>query len=363
MKTPCRICLLILLLALSTGSSAQLGFETERRRSPFFRRAELDTNYVQTYKNQLLYAFIGTRKFQHVAIESLRGADRLFYKPNNPYSFGAALSFNSFSIDLTMKFPYLTKDYKKKGESDIFRVRLGYNKPKVWMSTMVQFIHGFYLDNIEKFDPEWFDRNDSYLLRPDIINLTWYTAAFYSLNHRKITYQSSIGWEQRQKKSAGTFLIGGSALVNYLAADSSIIPGLVSEQFSDNLELTEQLNLQFGLSIGYVHAFMITPKVYFSIGVFPGLHYQIGHHIAPLTGKQDISGDIGSITEGRASFGYNTEKFYAGVTFNEIFIMNYPKYTVLTNGYAHLKFFVGKRLDFKKWRQSRKNSNERASGF
>lgn len=348
-KSGCILVALILVFVSMQGAA-----QHDHQQRQLFRRADLDTNYVQTYKNQLLYAFIGTRKFQHIAVESLSGADRLFYKPNNPYSFGAALSFNSFSIDLTMKFPYLTKDYRKKGESDIFRVRLGYNKPKLWMSTMVQFIHGFYLDNIEKFDPEWFDRNDSYLLRPDIINMTWYTAAFYSFNHRKITYQSSIGWEQRQKKSAGTFLLGGSALVNYLAADSSIIPGVVASQFSDELAITEQLNLQFGLSIGYVHAFMITPRLYFSIGVFPGLHYQIGHHIAKLTGKQDISGDIGSITEGRASFGYNTEKFYAGVTFNELFIMNYPKYTVLTNGYAHLKFFVGKRLDFSRWKH-RKN--------
>ncbi len=302
---------------------------------------------MKLYKNKLLISLIGTRKYQHIEIEANDHFNHLRYKPNNPYSFGAGLSYNSLSIDLTLKLPFLTHEYKKKGKTDILRVRLGYNRPRLWFSTMFQYIRGFYLENIQTFDPQWFTANENFLLRPDIQNISWYTAAYYSFNHSNITYQSSLGWEQRQKKSAGTFLLGASVFVNYLSADSSMVPGAFAEDFPKDMELTEQLNFQYGLNFGYVHTLLLTPNFYLTLSLFPGIHYQTAHYITPLTGKKDISGDFGSVTEARAVIGYNSDKYFAGVTLNEIAILHFPSNTVLTNGYAHLKFFIGKRFNFR----------------
>lgn len=319
------------------------GKEKKRR---WYQAPDPDSNFIKTYKNKLMISLIGTRKYQYVEIEAKDGANSLIYKPNNHYGFGAGISYKSISIDLTLKVPYLSKDYKLRGKTDMFRVRLGYNRPKLWFSTMLQIIQGMYLENVQQLDPTWFDTHNDYLLRPDMFNLSWYTAAYYSFNYDKLTYQSSLGLEQRQKKSAGTFLLGGSLFLNYLSADSTMVPTAFTSDYMDEMNLTEQFNLQYGLNFGYVHTFVITPKLYLSLSVFPGIHYQSAHHITPLTGKQDISGDFGSITEIRAAIGYNTDKYFGGINLNEVAILHFPQNTVLTNGYAFLKFFVGRRFNF-----------------
>lgn len=341
--------LLVLMLIYAGQVYSQPASLSSGRDFNWRRTSEPDTNYVKSYRNKLLIALIGTRKYQHIDINNRDNSSQLTYKPNSPYSFGAGLSYNSLSVDLTLKLPFLTSSYRQKGETDIFRVRLGYNKPRIWFSTMVQIIKGFYLDNIREFDPEWFSHHDSYLLRPDIFNFSWYTAAYYSFNHRNITYQSSLGWEQRQKKSAGTLLLGGSVFVNYLTADSSMLPSMYASDFNHDMALTEQLNLQYGINCGYVHTLCLTQSFYLTLGIYPGIHYQTAHQIIRGEGKKDISGDFGSVTEARAVIGYNSDKYYGGMTLNEISILSFPQNTILTHGYAHLKLFVGRRFNLPDW--------------
>ena len=354
--------LMVFLLVFLSGLQSQRAYAQsvkQIKRTSFSRMhsQEPDSNYVKTYKNKLMIALVGTRKFQHITLSTLGSHDNLRYMPNNPSAFGAGFSYNWLSLDLTLKFPYLTRMYDKKGDTDIFRIRLGYNKPKIWLTTLMQMCRGFYIHNIQKFDPEWFQYNDAYPVRPDILNFSWYTSLYYSFNNRNITYQSSLGWEQRQKKSAGTFLLGGSVFANYLSADSSMVPEEFGEYFNEDMNLTEQFNLQYGINCGYVHTFLLSKYLYLSLCIYPGIHYQTAHQISPLGGKRDISGDFGSVTEARAVLGYNTDKYYGGVTFNEIGILHFPENTILTNGYAFLKFFVGRRFNLEPLFKNRRHSN------
>jgi len=352
LKTTVLILTLICLLSVQ-GFAQQIEIEAEAK-PRYFKKTVPDTSYVRPYSNKLMVAVIGTRKYQHIDISPNRHFENLTYRPNNPYGFGLGVAYNSLSLDLTIKFPYLTKSYRKKGDSDIYRIRLGYNKPRVWYSTMIQYCRGFYLSNIEKLDPGWFDNNQTYLLRPDITNISWYTAAYYSFNYKNITYQSAMGIEQQQKKSAGTFLLGGSVFLNFLSADSSMIPAVYSSYFSDDMALKKQFNIQYGLNFGYAHTIVIYKKIHFTLAVFPGMHYQTGHQITPLQGKKSIGGNFGSITEARAVIGYNGNKYYWGATLNKIMILHFPENTVLTKGYAHLKIYFGRRFNWKGWHSKKK---------
>jgi hypothetical protein len=132
-----------------------------------------------------------------------------------------------------------------------------------------------------------------------------------------------------------------------------MVPAAFAEHFTEDMNLTEQFNLQYGINCGYVHTFLLTKYLYLSLSVYPGIHYQTAHQISPIAGKHDISGDFGSVTEARAVLGYNTDKYYGGVTFNEIGILYFPENTVLTNGYAHLKFFVGRRFNLAALRRNK----------
>jgi hypothetical protein len=309
-----------------------------------FEKAFPDTQYVQIYKNKLLVAFLGTRKFQRMKFFSEKSDDKLLYLPNNPYNFGISLNYNWMSLDLTYKVPYLSRMYDKKGKTDLFRLRLGYNKPKLWVSTFMQYCKGWYLKNTESIDIDWFADKEYYPLRPDIINFSGFLSAFYSFNNKKITYQSSLGLEQRQKKSAGTFLLGGSLFLNYVHADSCMIPKQVLILYPDDMQFTEQMNVDYGLNFGYVHTFLLPRYFFITLEIAPGLHYQSAYNKSVKEGKKDISGDVGSVTESRAVAGFNNDHFYGGVSYTQINITGFPTNSVITNGYAYLKFFVGKRF-------------------
>jgi hypothetical protein len=345
--------LFVLLLFLVSGLAvkSQPSDNLRNNYSRLFSKTRLDTNYVKIYKDKVMLALLGKRKYQHLWIVAKNGQDKINYRPNNPYSFGAGLSYSWFSLDLAVKFPYLTKNYRKKGDTDIIRMRIAYNRPKIWVNAILQACRGFYIDNIESIEPEWFEQNENYPLRPDILNLSIYTSLYYSFNNKKITYQSSMGWEQRQKKSAGTFLLGGSVYANYLHADSSIVPFALQNQYSEDLHITELFNMNYGINFGYVHTFLFTKYLYLTLSIYPGIHIQSGYQINPLNGKKGIGGDLGSVTETHAILGYNTDKYFGGITFNDVAIFGFPENTMLSDGYAYLRFFVGRRFNAPHWVQ------------
>jgi hypothetical protein len=127
-----------------------------------------------------------------------------------------------------------------------------------------------------------------------------------------------------------------------------MVPPEYGTHFSDEFNMTEMMNLQYGINCGYAQTIIIYKGLFVSLFLFPGIHYQTAHCISPLLGKKDISGDFGSVSEARAVLGYNSDKYFGGVSFTEIGIFHFPENRVLSNGYGYLRFFVGSRFPYKR---------------
>ena len=141
--------------------------------------------------------------------------------------------------------------------------------------------------------------------------------------------------------------MGGSVFVNYLSSDSSMVPEDYGIHFSEELDMTEMMNWQYGINCGYAQTFLIYRGLFVSLFLFPGIHYQSAHCVSPILGRREIGGDFGSVTEARAVLGYNSDKYFGGVSFTELGILHFPENTILSNGYGFLRFYLGTRFPYR----------------
>jgi len=119
-----------------------------------------------------------------------------------------------------------------------------------------------------------------------------------------------------QKKSAGSFLLGGYFYYFNISGDSSFVPYELKDEYDPNLLFAGVGIGGVGISVGYTHTFVLWKKFYISFALIPGISWQ-GYDISYENDFDDKTGSfIAGRFLGRAALVYNSQKSFAGLTFN-----------------------------------------------
>jgi Domain of unknown function (DUF4421) len=222
-----------------------------------------DSTYYQSFPRYVTGRFFFSQKFTGVALQKNAYSNNFRYQPNTSVNIGIGVSYKILTINLGYGLSFLRSDLLK-GKTKYLDLHSNIYPRKWTIDLFGQFYKGYFLSpkGLAASDPQ------SYYTRPDLrINLMG-VAAYHLLNSSQFSYRAAFLQNEKQKKSAGTFLAGAELYYGIITADSSLVPGAISGLPGQSGVRSVRF-IKIGPGAGYAYTFVIE-KDFFLTGSLTG---------------------------------------------------------------------------------------------
>lgn len=210
-----------------------------------------DSTYYQSFPKYITYRFFFAQKFTGVALQRNAYAGNFRYLPNTAVNIGIGATYKIITVNLGYGLGFLKSD-QLKGKTRYLDLQARIY-PRKWVIDLFgQFYKGYYLSpkGLAAKDP------DSYYIRPDLKIHLMGVAAYRLLNSEQFSYRAPFLQNEKQKKSAGTFLAGAELYYGVIAADSSLVPTAISGPNVQN-GLRSIYFFKIGPGAGYAYTLVV----------------------------------------------------------------------------------------------------------
>ena len=203
---------LLLFILMFSNAESQLGYN--------------DTNYYKIYPGSITTRFYFSQKYTAITLQDKRAKD-LKYWPNTTLNMGVGATYHNFSINLAYGFKFLNQD-EDKGETKYLDLQGHYYRPKWVIDFLGQFYKGYHLE------PRGFIPNlpDAYYYQDGAKVNLFGLSAYRVFNNKRFSYRAAFIQNEWQKKSAGTFLIGGETYYAIIKSDTSWVPPTLEDTYA-----------------------------------------------------------------------------------------------------------------------------------
>lgn len=321
-----------------------LGISLDTMLSPGLPR--VDTSYIKTYTTDLhMHLLLEDTDY---ALRFIGDDRRLIYKPNVASSIGIGLSYSWMSFDLTLPTPKAKNEAAQKGTTKRINLGFSYSGRKVWFDTNYQQYKGLFLSNPDALAQDWFQQNTNYPMRPDITSKTFYARTYYSFNNERFSLPATMFNQEQQKKNAGSFLLGGTFVYAQLTGDSSLVPVKVQSYFPVKANLVRHRSATYSANVGYAYTFVFKKYFFASALLRPGLAFRVSSGLMAGREAVELPNEFGLQGDGRATLGFNTDRYYGGVTGSLLLSSG----SLMANNrqrsyYSEVQVLVGRRFGYK----------------
>ncbi|MBN2172965.1 MAG: DUF4421 domain-containing protein [Bacteroidales bacterium] len=308
-----------------------------------------DTVYIKDLSDRLAIRIYGINKFSQFDIKDNHEGETVEYSPNQSMNLGVAVNYKWFGLGLAFNFPFINNDNDIYGKTSRFDIQTSIFTRSLAIDIYVQRYQGFYIENPEIYKDDW-EMGMPYPQRPDIGSTTIGGSCIYTFKHKKYSAKAAFIQTELQKKSAGSFLLGGFFYAFSLSGDSAFVPSELAETYNPDLLFNRVNVIGIGISFGYTHTFVLWKKFYLSFTLVPGVsvqNYEVGYDDLREPVKDSfLSGRF----LGRAAFVYNSERSFGGLTVsNDSFSGNTGKDQKNSMNYevGVVRLFYGRRFRIK----------------
>lgn len=267
--------------------------------------------YYDDYSNMLGLFLYAKQKYTSLAIYDKKNNKSIEYTPNKQLNVGFGFNYKWLGIGIAFKLGFLNNDDELYGKTKRMDWQTNIYLNKVVFDFYLQHYKSFYVNNPADVFSGWTGGDNPYV-RPDIESLSLGLSGMYVFNHDRFSYKAAFLQTAVQKKSAGSFLLGGSVFVQGLSADSSIFPS--QSDFSYLPAITNHAAIYYGVLTAYAYNFTIRDYYFISISLSASL--SLGNTASGHKDGTVIVAWVPTIhLQPRMAFGYNKPKWYAGFSF------------------------------------------------
>lgn len=299
----------------------------------------IDTNYIEDFSESLVLRLFIKKKFNEVSIEDTKNNNEIVYLPNQSGALGVGFNYKWLGLDLAFKVPNSDSVNNDLGKTKSFDLQANVYMRKFTVDVFFLNYEGYYVDNSAKYGSP--DEKIKYAnLETGIIGANFN----YLFNHKKFSYRAAYLQNERQKKSAGSFILGIFFSQNYIRNKNGVIPNNFKDDFWQSSNIEDAKYTFIGAQFGYAHSFVLK-KFYLttSLGLgFGSLSKRIKTLDNPST-KTNQS--VNSKVQFRGAIGYNGDRFNIGLQgTNDTFIFSEEEETQVSYQVGSIKFFIAYRL-------------------
>ena len=313
-------------------------------------KSKIDTNYIKDLSHKLSIRILSVNKFTSFDIKDNDVDSLVSYSPNRNLNLGFGVNYKWFGLWIAFKFPFINNDDEKYGETKRFDAITSIFLRKFAIDFYLSSYKGFYIENPESYLPDW-EEGMPYPQRPDISTTKIGGSCTYAFKYRKYSTKAAFIQTELQRKSAGSFLLGGFFSYFGIRGNSSFVPYELKDIYDPALLFNYLSVYGGGVTFGYTHTFVMWKKFYISFSLVPGVALQ-GYKIDYDDGQEEKTGSfVAGRFLGRFALGYNSEKSYAGFTASsDSYSGNTGREQRNSLNYevGVIRFFYGRRFTIKK---------------
>jgi len=277
------------------------------------KQLKIDTTYIKDLSHKLSIRILSVNKFTSFDVKDNDIDSLVSYSPNRNLNLGFGVNYKWFGLWLAFKFPFINNDDEKYGKTKRFDAITSIFLRKLAIDVYLSTYKGFYIENPEAYLPGW-EEGMAYPQRPDITTTKIGGSCTYTFKYRKYSTKAAYIQTEIQKKSAGSFLLGGFFSYFGIRGSSPFVPYELKDIYDPALLFNYLSVYGAGVTFGYSHTFVLWKKFYISFSLVPGIAIQ-GYEIDYEDGQEKKTGSfVAGRFLARAALGYNSEKSYAGFT-------------------------------------------------
>ncbi|NNE26251.1 MAG: DUF4421 domain-containing protein [Saprospiraceae bacterium] len=303
-----------------------------------------NSSYVKDYSDLLCVKLFGINKSNNITHFDHRTQQSVTYKPNENFNVGLGFVHKWLGFDLAFNLPFINDDDDIYGESKRLDLQVNAYLRQFVIDFHYQRYQGFYAVKPWLFDSRYNLGDLVFPIRPDIRTFNTAVNIVKVFNPDKFSYKAAFIYNQRQLKSAGSWLAGGYLAYFTMDADSTIVPDSDLFDFDASIDFRGAKYVNTGLSGGYGHTFVVGEKFFFSLSIVVGM------------GPTFITTPENSMTEDfvefairgtfRTAIGWNSKENYFGISAvstnsSQVDIEN----SWLSRGVNNVKVFYGRRFN------------------
>ena len=254
---------------------------------PLLCKSQVDTTYIKPYNQKISIQAYMAKTFL-ILTHQMESVEKT-YQPNNPPTIGVGIAISNTIIDVSYGYGFDFMRNKEQGKTKSFDFQLHHYNRKFLIDLFIQNYKGFYMD-----DPEL-------VLCPDLKVESYGLHGEYIFNHKKFSYKAAFYQNERQLKSAGTFLAGAGVYLTKIQSDSSFI-------YNENNSVN---NFQFSIGGGYAYTKTLGRRWFVSGAISVGISF--GCDKISNFGKTKL--EVYPTALPRLAVGYNRESWSIGMYF------------------------------------------------
>ena len=334
----------IILLLLLSGS---VFAEKERRGKDSTNiYQKVDTNYITNFRDLLnakLFAVVRNNKFS--VTDNTTDAS-VEYGINSKLNMGVSFSFKGIGFDLEYSPPGINVDDDKYGKTTTFGIGTSSNGRKFMYEAFYRQSQGFRTSEQYKLEN---DTAFDYVRRSDIRNYNAGLSLTYVFNNKRYSSAAPYSLTQKQRKSAGSFLLGTYVQLYGLSADTVIYPDTMSRVFRHELQFDNASSIMFGISCGYAYTLVFGKNWFINVTTIPGISVQEFYTINAFDRESYNTYSLGLSLQSRFSIGYNRKSYFIGISYiSNNFLIDDHNQASINYKYNVFKFYYGHRFDLRK---------------
>lgn len=314
-------------------------------------KVQIDTNYIEAYKDELTVRAYLSRKQNRYYLSSGLANPFLKYNTNDNILLGLGYTYNFLTLNLGVKMPFINKDDDIYGESSYLDLQAHTILRSYIIDIYLQWNTGYYVSNPEDLIPDW-DPEGPYPMRGDMRTQILGLNIQYLFNSDRFSYKASFLQNEFQKKSAGSPIAGVEAYWMLCMTDSVMVGGYIpSSGFMEDQPFNQVDISNVGINGGYTYTFVWNEKLYLSLSTvlgFSGAYNKVHYTETSTTINDGIT--LGYSNTSRISLGFNTRKYYVGLAYIHFYMSNLsPGYGDLyTYGTGNIRLNIVRRFHLKK---------------
>jgi hypothetical protein len=300
-----------------------------------------DSNYIENYSNEIAGRIIGIRKHNFFTIRDRILGTQINYEPNTKLGIGLGITAKWFLVDVIFKSGLAEENVEGTSAFD-FQGRLF--SPKQYLDLTYKYYFGYYLNNTANLS---IPISDSVRVRDDIRSSYIGLEYMYAYNYNRFSLKAPFVYNEIQKKSAGSFVIGASFVSFMVDGDDSLVPADAQNDFNPNLSFSSLNTVNIGVNAGYMYSLVFLKKCYITLSAIPGIILLSGDYKVDTRKFLGLSPSLSLKTMN--SIGYNTRRFYTGLQFSgDAFGARWAEKSGVMIGHSKWKIFVGYRFKSRK---------------